>query len=121
MKPDDLYRAIGQKIRSLRGATHQTQAQLAAQIGVSRASLANIEAGRQKLLLHHLYTIADALNLDTPTSLLPATHSPTNSDSVVVSVPLPDTGLSEKQRSEVLRLMTDAYDNNDNNPSREEP
>jgi transcriptional regulator with XRE-family HTH domain len=41
-----------------------TQADVAKQIGLTRASLANIESGRQKVLLHQVYRLADALRLD---------------------------------------------------------
>ena len=102
MTPEGIYRGVGRNIRRYRAGTHRTQAQLAAEIGISRASLANIEAGRQQVLLHHLYAIADALDLDSPSVLMPMPLSP---DSDPAEVPLPTEGLSETQRQEVLRLM----------------
>ena len=74
MTGQDLYREIGRRIRRLRKAAGQTQEQLATQVGVSRASIANIEAGRQNFLLHNIYAIAEALDLGTPVSLLPGSH-----------------------------------------------
>ena len=41
-----------------------TQDQLASSIGLSRASIANIEQGRQQVLLHHAVGIARALGAD---------------------------------------------------------
>ena len=106
---------MGRTIRRYRAGAHRTQAQLASEIDISRASLANIEAGRQQILLHHLYAIADALDLDSPRVLMPA-PSPRDADSA--DLPLPAEGLSETQRQEVLRLMSDVMKNE--NPNKTE-
>ena len=105
MNGQDLYREIGRRIRRLRKAAGQTQEQLAAQVGVSRASIANIEAGRQNFLLHYIYTIAEALDLGTPVSLLPGSHEGVTPAIDTAEVPLPQEGLTDKQREEVIRLM----------------
>ena len=47
-----------------------TQAELADAISVTRATVANIENGRQRVSLEMLYRISDALGVD-PVSLLP--------------------------------------------------
>ena len=47
-----------------------SQANLAARVGLSRASIANIEAGRQSVLLHHACSIASALHLASVADLL---------------------------------------------------
>ena len=103
--PQDTYREIGQAIRRHRKGARRTQAQLAAEIGLSRASLANIEAGRQQVLVHYLYVIADALDLDSPASLMPVPKAFTHHDVQSSELPLPEEGLSDNQRQEVLRLM----------------
>ena len=105
MSPKDIYKEVGRRIRRYRAGTHRTQAQLAAEIGISRASLANIEAGRQQVLLHHLYAIADTLDLSSPGVLIPALPP---RDGEPAELPLPAEGLSETQRQEVLRLMGSA-------------
>ena len=102
MSPKDIYGEVGRHIRRYRTSAHRTQAQLAAEIGISRASLANIEAGRQQVLLHHLYAIAEALDLSSPSALIPA---PPPRDVEPAALPLPSEGLSETQRQEVLRVM----------------
>lgn len=109
MTPQDIYREVGQTIRRYRAGAHRTQSQLAAEIGISRASLANIEAGRQNVLVHHLYAIAEALELDSPTALMPVRQSNDEDGAVASALPLPESGLTEKQRQEVLRLMGGAY------------
>lgn len=56
-----LYRHIGATIKKCRNERNLTQEELSSQIGISRASLANIETGRQRLLIHQLYNIAGHL------------------------------------------------------------
>ena len=114
MRSTDIYREVGRNIRRYRAGAHRTQAQLASEIGVSRASLANIEAGRQQVLIHHLYAIADALDLDSPDVLMPRA-SPRDADSA--ELPLPAEGLSETQRQEVLRLLSGVMENEKPNES----
>jgi len=115
MVPQKIYEAVGKKIRNFREKDHQTQAQLAGQIGISRASLANIEAGRQQVLLHHIFAIAEALELDSPASLLPVDQSPVPLSFGASELPLPENGLTEKQRLEVMRLMGDGRNDNTQN------
>jgi transcriptional regulator with XRE-family HTH domain len=59
-----LYQHIGKEIRRLREEAGMSQSQLADAIGHLRASVANIEAGRQKTPLHVLYAISEALETD---------------------------------------------------------
>jgi len=62
------YKLAGARVRETRGKK-LTQEELAKATGLSRASVVNIEAGRQKLLLHHVFGIAEALGL-TPAQLI---------------------------------------------------
>ena len=64
------YRHVGEKIRERRGK-NLSQDALAMAVGLSRSSISNIEKGRQKLLLHTLVDIADALNVEAA-ALLPS-------------------------------------------------
>ena len=66
----ELYRAVGEAIRSIRLAQGMTQQQLATAVGFLRTSVVNIEAGRQRVPLATLYDIADALGVQA-TALLP--------------------------------------------------
>lgn len=68
---DRLYALTGSKIRQARTRREWSQADLAAEVGLTRSSIANVEAGRQKLPVHGLLRIAGALNVR-PDSLLPA-------------------------------------------------
>ena len=51
---DLLYAEIGLEIRDARKKREWNQADLARDIGLTRSSIANIEAGRQKILVHSL-------------------------------------------------------------------
>lgn len=104
--PKHLYRELGRVIRRRRTAARLTQAHVAAVTRLSRASVANIEAGRQQVLVHHLYAIADALDLDSPAQLLPERPSFGFHEEDKAEVPLPEEGLTDQQRQDVLHLMS---------------
>lgn len=57
----DLYSIIGQRIRDCRDRLELTQADLSRHTGINRATLSNIESGKQQVSLHSLYLIAEAL------------------------------------------------------------
>lgn len=50
-----LYQLVGERLRKLRTRERLTQAELAAQIGLERTSITNIEKGVQKVPLHILF------------------------------------------------------------------
>lgn len=70
---DDLYRELGRKIRQARERFGEklSQEALAQRLGLSRASMVNIEAGRQRAPLHLLWQIAELLGTDL-TMLIPS-------------------------------------------------
>jgi transcriptional regulator with XRE-family HTH domain len=53
--------AVGARIRIIREALGMSQAELAKRTGMQRASLANLETGRQRLLLDGVERYAAAL------------------------------------------------------------
>lgn len=57
------YIRLGKAIVEARVEVGMTQGQLAQKIGISRPSLANMELGRQRILLHHLFMIEKALGV----------------------------------------------------------
>jgi len=67
---DAFYAALGRRIRASRDGARFTQDQLAGRVGVTRSSIANTETGRQKIPVHLLVAIADALGV-APCALLP--------------------------------------------------
>jgi transcriptional regulator with XRE-family HTH domain len=60
---DRLYQAIGDQIKAARTKNKVTQTDLGKRIGLTRSSIANIEAGRQRVMLHWLFQIAQELNI----------------------------------------------------------
>ena len=62
---------IGAKVRLLRSRRGWSQTHLAAKVGLSRCSITNLEAGRQRLPLTRFLALARALDVD-PGLLLPA-------------------------------------------------
>lgn len=63
---DILYQVIGRRVREGRDRSTQkySQAKLAKVLGISRASIVNIEAGRQHAPLDLLWRIANALDTE---------------------------------------------------------
>lgn len=57
-----LYEKIGLLIRERRKAVGMTQAQLAAAMEISRPALVNVELGRQRVLVHTIYDLAEVLD-----------------------------------------------------------
>ncbi|WP_050900669.1 helix-turn-helix domain-containing protein [Paenibacillus elgii] len=61
MNEDDYYKAVGKRIRESRLRQGMTQSALGQKLHISRPSVANIEAGRQRVQIHFLYQIASEL------------------------------------------------------------
>lgn len=64
-----IYIIIGQRIRHVREFLGKSQAEVALIAGLTRTSIVNIEAGRQRFMLHDMEKIAAGLKL-TPKKLL---------------------------------------------------
>lgn len=67
---DILYIEIGKLIKKARTHKGLTQQELSDSVNLTRASIANLERGNQKISIYALYEIADALKVS-PQSLLP--------------------------------------------------
>ncbi len=81
MEKQDVYFEVGDLVREARDAAGLTQAALGERIGLTRASVANIEKARQKVQLHTLYAIAQALEVSVH-SLLPSPQPGANAPAV---------------------------------------
>lgn len=119
MTEEELYRTLGENIAARRRALGKTQAEIATALGLSRASLANIERGRQKVLLHQVYRLATALDLGDVAKLLPIGELVREvPDRLPHGVPLttqeparatiaePSTGLTARQRAQIEALFS---------------
>jgi transcriptional regulator with XRE-family HTH domain len=70
-------------------------------LGISRASLANIETGRQNVMIHQLFTFARVLELP-PSDFLPAVDG----DSEVEWGELLPENLKPQQKNQIVRLLS---------------
>lgn len=102
MRSDLIYRHIGLLIKSRRKQLGWTQETLASRLAISRASLANIETGRQNVLVHQLYALAAALGLAASDFLPTSTDLSSKYD--FETIPLPN-GLSSQQKEQIARLL----------------
>jgi transcriptional regulator with XRE-family HTH domain len=91
-----LYRDLGSLISRRRETLGFTQKDLAAKVGLSRASIANIETGRQKVMLHQIFSLASALEL-AAADLLPPVSAPPSFHSGEINLPN-DLSLEQKRR-----------------------
>ena len=64
MDKEHLYRLVGGALRRRRTEMGLTQSRLAAEIGVTRTSVTNIETGHQKPPLHLLFKICVVLGVE---------------------------------------------------------
>ena len=72
MSKELIHKAFGRAVATRRKQQdNMTQLELAQKTGLSRASIANIERGQQNVGLHHLYSIANALEMSLVSDLLP--------------------------------------------------
>lgn len=101
----EIYRQLGQNVARLRNERGRTQAEIAAQIGLTRASLANIETGRQKVLMHHVFRLANALDCASILDLIPETFVFSDDDSPVATH---GSLLNEQQHALVQRFVQTA-------------
>lgn len=60
---EPVYRLLGAKIEQTRTILGWTQQELANKVGLTRTSVCNIEAGRQRLLLHDVEKFSAAFNM----------------------------------------------------------
>lgn len=63
IQSETLYKILGGRIKNFRSKNGLTQIQLAEKLDMSRASIANIEAGHQNTPLHVLYDLSIVLNV----------------------------------------------------------
>jgi transcriptional regulator with XRE-family HTH domain len=108
---DPVYKAFGNAVMARRKALSLTQAQLASKVKVSRASIANIESGRQNVLLHHVYALATALEFGKVGELLPSPPQTSQGEELKMTLSnqaLSMQTLSEGAEAQVADLITSA-------------
>ncbi|MGY2991206.1 transcriptional regulator with XRE-family HTH domain [Mesorhizobium sp. URHB0026] len=73
---------------------------------MSRASVANIESGRQNVLLHHVYSLASALECSKVSDLLPTQPKPATQESF--DMILSDETVSARGKAQITDLIANA-------------
>lgn len=66
---EPVYRLLGARVEHIRTTLGWRQEDLAKKVALTRTSIANIEAGRQRILLHDVEKFAAAFSME-PKSLL---------------------------------------------------
>ena len=103
MATHPIYKQIGATIQRRRKQLRFKQAKVASDLGISRGSLANIETGRQSILVHQLYRFAQVLDLMTTDLLPPALPTaPAQLDDWSAKMP---AGLKQSQQEQIARLL----------------
>jgi DNA-binding XRE family transcriptional regulator len=106
---EELYRQLGRKIREARERSGEySQEKLAKQLKISRASIVNIEAGRQHAPLHVLWEIASVLGTDL-TLLIPRREElnlPVNSAPLDESI-IKQIEVAANGNQETIKVLTD--------------
>ena len=105
MSDMELYRRLGRAVAERRRELGLTQSDIAEKLGLSRASLANLENGRQRIMVHQLFALVNALKLKSILDLVPKTWVPPE--------PLPEikvsgSTLSPQQQSAVESVVASA-------------
>lgn len=108
VRDEEIYELLGRQIAARRRELKMTQSALATKVGMSRASIANIEGGRQSVLLHHLYRFAEALTMSDASELLPAAVMPRRARAELLGVPLSDNSISEQSKVQISDMVSKA-------------
>ena len=96
-------RKIGENLQRLRNIPRLTQDGLASSIGVSRATIANMETGRQAMSAYQLVRIANALNLPSVDDLLDLRPGESDDgDSVLFRPP----EIAERARTQITSFVS---------------
>lgn len=83
------------------------QETLAKELGISRGSLANIETGKQSVLVHQIYNFARALKVK-PHDFLPDSAGEMSSTPPVVLSQPTNITLSPDQQRQIANVLSDA-------------
>jgi transcriptional regulator with XRE-family HTH domain len=107
MAKQAIYKAFGRAVATRRRELDLTQSELAARVGMSRASVANIESGRQSVLLHHVYGLAEALEITKLSDLLPAPPKPSTREDIDMIIQS-DEDVTPRAKAQITDLIASA-------------
>ena len=107
MAEQAIYKAFGRAVATRRRELDLTQSELAARVRMSRASVANIESGRQSVLLHHVYGLAEALEFTKVSDLLPALSKPSTREDIDMIIQS-DEDVTPRAKAQITDLIASA-------------
>ncbi len=101
---DVIYKLIGEKVRILREEKAFSQKDLSSLLGISRASISNIELGRHQIPIYSLYTIADKFGIKV-SDILPTNEEIQSSSELGDLAKLLPKDLDEKALNSVKEVL----------------
>lgn len=103
---EPVYSEIGRRVRRARRRASLTQAVVSDRTSLSRTSIANIERGEQRFMVHSLFELASALGI-TVEKLLPlaATGVATRVEAVIEEMSDPNAAQFVKAGLEKARIL----------------
>jgi transcriptional regulator with XRE-family HTH domain len=107
MDEAELYKRFGQLVRRHRDRLNLSQAQIADAVGLTRASVANIETGRQRIPLHQLFRLARAFQVEVD-ALLP--RQTTATQTLVDHDIRSSMNLTDREQDEIVRVVNSIRD-----------
>ena len=102
----DFYRRLGRTVADQRRALGLSQEDIAERVGLSRASIANLESGRQRIMVHQLFALVNALKLKSILDLVPETWAP---PPALPDIKVRGEPLSRQEQSAVESLLVSAF------------
>lgn len=113
MSAKELYTIIGQRVRDFRDLQGVTQAQIATETNINRATISNIESGKQQVSIQYLYLIAKVLNTEISTFLpsLKELNMLVDDGLSIINEQLDDQEVSEATKNSILQLLNKKPEN----------
>ncbi len=99
-----LYEILGQRVRQVRERQQLKQEDLATRVGVSRATITQVENGQQKVHLQSLYLIAAALGAAIA-DILPTVGELSSTDRDILSRVSNDPNLKDDERAALTEFF----------------
>lgn len=107
MALENFYPIFGRRLAAVRKAKGLTQVQVAEAVKMSRASVANVEAGKQRVFLDQVYDLASAVGLDGLNDLLPEFVQKQPGERIVLKL-TGATNLSREQERSLEAILKEA-------------
>lgn len=113
MSPKELYTIIGQRVRDFRDLQGITQSQIAIQTNINRATISNIESGKQQVSIQYLYLIAKVLNTEISTFLpsLKELNMLAVDNLSIINDQLEDQDVSDATKNSILQSLNKKPEN----------